>query len=195
MNPPDEIREKVISLLQDIGAADNLEFKRELSAIPEADSVIGHLPGHLKSREVILNADQLESAIRGICRIEGWTGNHFSAVPERLIFGSTSVIPHLLKMLDQDKIEQEGALIDWLFSHRTNPYIPFGYQIPLGINSREEYGNYEERRAKHREERNAIDQEAHRAAVARKEENTRLHAERSAANRNLREPEDRPSVS
>ena len=178
-----ETIERVVSLLQDIGATDKLELKTELSQIPDADCVIGYLPDYLRSREVILNADQLELAIRAICRIEGWAGNHFANVPQHFIFGSTTVIPHLLKMLVQENIEQEGALIDWLFSHRTNPYIPYGYQIPLGINSREEYGEYEERRTKHREERNAIDQEAHRAAVARKLEKARLHEERSAVNR------------
>lgn len=187
MTFPKEIIEKVVSLLEDIGVTDKLEFKSELLQIPDADCVIGYWPDYLKSREIVLDTDQLRLVIRGICLIEGWTGNHFSGVPERLVFGSTSVIHHLLKMLNPVGTEQEGVLIDWLLSHRTNPYIPFGYQIPLGINSREEYSDYENRRAKHREDRNAIDQEAHRVAVARKEENARLHAERSVSNRFKRE--------
>lgn len=186
MNFQKEIVEKVFSLLQDIGATDQMEFKEELTKIPDADSIIGHLPDILRSGEINLDPNQFDLVIRGICKIEGWAGNHFAEVPVRFIFGSTTVIPRLLERFgrvvspDSKKVND---LTDWLFLNRANPYIPFGYQIPIGINSSEEYAEYEDKRAKHRADRLAIDQEAHREAVARKSENARLHAERSAANR------------
>lgn len=193
MNFPKEVVEKVCSLLQDIGATDQMELKEELSKISDAQSIIWHLPESLKYGKVTLDPDQLELVIRGVCRMEAGGGFNVEELEVlnkfRFGFGSTTAIPRLLerfKKVTSPDSKVADALTDWIFSNRLNNYAPFGYQIPIGINSRREYATYEDRRAKHRAERRAIDQEVHRAAMTRKVENARLHAERSAANRQNR---------
>jgi hypothetical protein len=182
MNFSNETIERVVSLLQDIGATDKLEFKAELSQMPEASEVIW-----CSLDTFDLDTDRLELLIRGVCHMEAGGGRPTRDFEERnkfrLGFGSTTVIPRLLNRLNRLDRDRADNLTDWLFSNRLNTYSPFGYQIPLGVNSREEYAEYEDQRALHRGKMLAIDKEAHRVAVARKLENARLHAERSATNR------------
>lgn len=179
MNPK-EVLDRVVSLLESIGSTDRVELKLELTEIPEVEAIVGSIPDAIRSHTLELDPDHLEFVIRGICRIEAGGGRELLKEPH-LGFGSTTVVPQLIKqIIDSDRADE---LIDWLFSNRASAYIPYGYQIPLGINSREEYRDYEERRAKHREEKLAADQEAHRAAATRKTEKARLHTERAILKR------------
>lgn len=175
MNTSKDDLEEVASLLESLGKTDKREYRIKILAILDAGSLTHLLPE-------FLDESRLEQVIRGLCRIEGGGGREISSEP-RMSAGSATVVPRLVERLRLKDSERADALTDWLFSNRANTYIPFGYDIPLGINSREEYAEYEERREKHRQEKLAADQEEHRKAVTRKQEKAQLHSERSKRNR------------
>ncbi len=188
---PRPMPEDIVDLLRELGASDKRETREKILTIPNAREQIYALPEMLSTAK--LDVSELELIIRGVCRIEGWGGNHFAEIPERLTFGSTSVIPALVRMLDPTSVEREGALIDWLFSHRTNPYIPFGRQVPFGINTYNEYREYEHKRDAKREANRAnqlavekVDKEKSHQAKEQRVKIAQAHAERSSKNGVLR---------
>ena len=110
--------------------------------------------------------------IKGLCKFEEY--------PD-MQFGSTSQIKNLIKLID-DRIERSN-LIDWLFINRKNPYIPYGFHIPLFIKSQTEYIDYKQRRSEYRKDMLNLDQKNHLDALERKRKKMQEHLLRHKNNK------------
>lgn len=94
-------------------------------------------------------------------------------------FGSTTVVGHLLKALKLRKSEGRGQaitdLINWLLSHRKNPYIPFGIDITLSVKSINDYNEYCVVKINHQEKMEAINKLRSTKAKRNKQVNILRH--------------------
>ena len=113
--------QEAVRLLKELGATGSEELRGEVSRLPKIREHIGALYS-LSFRSY--SREEQKLIIKGICYVEHWRGHHFAETPNRLLFGSTTVIPKLLFWFILKSERQE--LEDWLLTHRTNPYIPFG---------------------------------------------------------------------
>jgi CheY-like chemotaxis protein len=123
-----------------------------------------------------IETEDLVNLCKGICRYE--TFSDFG-------FGSTTIIPRLLEVLDVRKYDKQEELINWLLSNRTNPYIPFGANVSTDIKTLKEYEASLIRAEEHRQEMLRLDQEKHKEAVERKKENYLKHENISKNKNNL----------
>lgn len=146
----------------------NNTFKRDkVMDIMHSDDFYDHIKN--------LNEQDLIKLIKGVCVLEG--------LPD-LQFGSTTRIPKILNILSMDcNSDNYKELIDWLFSNRNNPYVPYGKDIPLEIKSENEYKEYEEQRGRHRELMREKDDKRHKEAEERKRKNFEEHKARSETKR------------
>ena len=112
------ITKDTIRLLQKLGATGSEELRGEVSRLPKIRDQIWSLPDSFKD----YSTKEQELVIKGICYVEHWVGHHFAETPNRLLFGSTTVIPKLLRFIRLDRRQEITA---WLLEHCTNPYIPF----------------------------------------------------------------------
>jgi len=97
-----------------------------------------------------------------------------------LHLGSTSRIWKFMQRLD---LYTDIDLMDWIFAHRNNPYIPFGKGAPsLEVQSYSQYLNYEKERQTHHEKMLALDMERSRLAKERKDRIREEHEARKKAN-------------
>lgn len=97
-----------------------------------------------------------------------------------LRLGSTSPFHNFMKRLD---LYDDKELMDWIFSNRNNPYIPFGsFHPPLEVRSYAEYLEYEKGRQAHREKMVTSDMERSRLAKEKKTKVREEHAARKKAN-------------
>ena len=104
-----------------------------------------------------LKSDELATLIKGLCKFEGF--------PD-MQFGSTTRIPKLLDLTRKSHNIAYTELVDWLFANRTNPYIPYGGDIPLNVKSEAEYREYEVKRTVHRNKMEELSQRKHIEAEA-----------------------------
>lgn len=106
---------------------------------------------------------------------------------DKYTFGSTTSIGKLLKIIKAIKIDDGQLvtdLIEWLFSHRKNSYIPFGIHIPLEVKSILDYEDYENNRELHRIQMAALDQERSKTAKDKRIANIEDH-KNTAETKNL----------
>lgn len=97
-----------------------------------------------------------------------------------LHLGSTSRIWKFMQRLD---LYTDTELMDWIFAHRNNPYIPFGKGAPsLEVQSYSQYLNYEKERQAHLEKMLALDIERSKLAKERKNRIREEHKARKKVN-------------
>lgn len=97
-----------------------------------------------------------------------------------LRLGSTSQIWKFMNRLD---LYNDAELMDWIFPHRNNPYIPFGsFRPPLEVRSYSQYLEYIKKHQEHREKMIGLDMERSRLAKERKNMIREEHTARKKAN-------------
>src|SRR3989338_575142 len=161
-----------VRLLQELGATDRSDTRKEILAIPKAREHIFNRPGYFSSARPSL--DEQELIVKGVCYIEY---GDFQ-------FGSTTVIPKLLGHFRREaELDRTDNLTNWLLSQRRNVYIPFGNQVPLDINTLEDYYMYEQKRKENRQQKLKNDQEISKVAKEYRAETSHQHIMRSLLNR------------
>ncbi len=162
---------KFIDMLIEIGIDKTVECKFSRNVVID----IIHDIIHSQQFDIFvskLNVVERSLLIKGLCKFEEYP---------HMQFGSTSQIKNLIKSID-DGIEKSN-LIDWLFINRKNPYIPYGFHIPLSIKSEAEYVDYEQKRSEHRKNMLDIDQKDHLEALERKRKKIQEHLARHKNNK------------
>jgi hypothetical protein len=121
-----------------------------------------------------LDKDDFIKLIKGVCILEG--------LPD-MQFGSTTRIPKILNLLSKKYAIDKQDLINWLFSNRSNPYIPYGNHVSLEIKSESAYEEYQKQRELYKRSMIEQDKKRHEEAKARKKKKYEEHLARSKANR------------
>ncbi|KKS12766.1 MAG: hypothetical protein UU67_C0042G0012 [Candidatus Daviesbacteria bacterium GW2011_GWB1_41_5] len=181
MSEKDNMDPEVLSLLKELGATDRSDTRKKLAEISKVREYIFDLPSYFSSGW--LSLDEQELIIRGVCYLEYGNGR----VPPdacNFQFGSTTVIPKLLEHFKKGaELDRTDDLTNWLLTQRANTYIPFGKEVPFGINTLEDYYTYEEKRKEKQRQKLEHDQEISRVAKKRRAEISRQHVERSLLNK------------
>lgn len=109
-----------------------------------------------------------------------------------LRLGSTSQIWKFMKRLD---LYNDAELMDWIFVHRNNPYIPFGsFRPPLEVRSYSQYLEYDKKHQERREQMTGLDMERSRLAKERKNKISKEHAARKKTNDEKRRHKNKNEV-